>query len=419
MRAERAWIDPGMGRANLWDMRLPTLVGRVVGVVAVLSVALATRAQDNSTSALINQALDKNVNLQIDGVLPTVLKTIEDQTGVRITPTNDVYDLLPWGEQTNIKAKIENQTLRAALSAITHKLGLYWELGQFEVIVKPMPALARLGRRATVAELAALDLLTNTPLGEHKEQMTVQELVNAIDQKLSAIKSPALSVQIRSGDPDDPQAGTIKLDTPMNIRRDATIAEAMQDMTRQSNATWYPWGKDIVIVPKQQQIRLQLDKTITARYTGQDISKVLDSLSQKAGVPFQVEPGAYQRVPPDYRSIKMDLDNASIRQVLDDIRGFTGLDYVVKPDGIYVWNQNPNPTPNVRGGNDPVIATIEADGGLSVFLRESDLPPDVVEYLKHKKEEEVARLRKRMKDENFTPTTQPATQTAVRPHEGQ
>lgn len=400
-------------------MAFSTVATRAVAILAVLSFALVAKADDNSTSALINQALDKNVNLQLDGVLPTVLKTIEDQTGVRITPTNDVYDLLPWGEQTNIKAKIENQTLRSALSAITHKLGLNWELGQFDVIIKPMPALARLGRRATVAELQALDLLTNTPLGEHKDQMTVQELVNAIDQKLATIKNPPLSIQLRSGDPDDPQAGTIKLDTPINVRRDATLAEALQDMTRQSDATWYPWGKDIVIVPKQQQIRLQLDKTITARYTGQDISKVLDSLSQKAGVPFQVEPGAYQRVPPEYRSIKLDLDNASIRQVLDDIRGFTGLDYVVKPDGIYIWNQNPNPTSAARGGNDPVIATIEADGGLQIFLRESDLPSDVVEYLKHKKEEEVARLRRRMKDENFTPATQPATQTAARPHDAQ
>jgi len=398
-------------------MPFPRFFLRAFAIVAVLGCVVAAGADDNSTSALINQALDKNVSLQLDGVLPTVLKTIEDQTGVRITPTDQVYDLLPWGEQTNIKAKIENQTLRSALSAITHKLGLNWELGQFDVVIKPMPALARLGRRATVAELQALDLLTNTPLGEHKEQMTVQELVGAIDQKLAAIKTPSLSVQLRSGDPDDPQAGTIKLDTQVNIRRDATLAEALQDMMRQSDATWYPWGKDIVIVPKQQQIRLQLDKTITARYTGQDISKVLDSLSQKAGVPFQVEPGAYQRVPPEYRSIKLDLDNASIRQVLDDIRGFTGLDYVVKPDGIYIWNQNPNPMAAARAGNDPVIAAIEADGGLQVFMRESDLPADVAEYLKHKKEEEIARLRRRMKEENFSPATQPATQPAAHPHD--
>ncbi|HSU68045.1 MAG TPA: DUF4974 domain-containing protein [Tepidisphaeraceae bacterium] len=382
----------------------------LLAVLLVCASVSAAPSQENSTSALINEALDKNVSLQLDGVLPDVLKTIESKTGVRIDAPDQVYDLLPWGEQTNIKAKIENQTLRAALTAITQKLGLYWELGQFDVSLKPMPALARLGRRATVSELQALDLLTTTPLGDHPDQMTVKALVDAIDKRLAQIKSPSLVTDLRAGDPADPQAGSIKLDAPINVRRDATLSEALQDMSRQTDATWYPWGKDIVIVPKQQQIRLQLDKTITARYNGQDISKVLDILSRRSGVPFQIEPGAFQRVPQEYRSIKLDLENATVRQVLDDIRGLTGLEYVVKPEGIYVWNQNPNPSPAAQGGaGDPVIAMLEADGGLQILLRVSDLPPDVVAYLAHKKDDEVARLRKRMKDEGFNP---PATQPA-------
>lgn len=388
---------------------------RVFALIVLLAgVAFAAQNDDNSTSALINQALDKNVTLQLDGVLPTVLKTIEDKTGVHIAPTDQVYDLLPWGEQTNIKAKIENQTLRAALTAITHKLGLGWELGQYEVWLKPMPALSRLGRRATVAELQALDLLMTTPLGEHKEQMTVQELVNLIDQQLAGIKSPSLVVELRAGDPSDAQAGVIELGKSIGVRRNATISEALQDMSRQTDATWYPWGKDIVIVPKQQQVRLQLDKTITARYNGQDISKVLDSLSQKAGVPFEIEPGAFQRVPPEYRVIKVDSDNATIRQVLDDIRGFTGLNYVVKSDGIYIWNQNANPTTGLRGGgNDPVVLMLELDGGLQLLMRESEVPADLQSYLAHKKAEEIQRMRRRMKDEGYSPTTAPATQPTV------
>ena len=357
--------------------------------------------------ALINQALDKNVSLQLDGVLPTVLKTIEDQTGVRITPSDQVYDLLPWGEQTNIKAKIENQTLRSALSAITHKLGLYWELGQFDVVIKPMPALARLGRRATVAELQALDLLTTSPLGEHKEQMTVQELVSAIDQKLAAIKTPSLAVQLRSGDPDDAQAGTIKLDTQMNIRRDATLAEALQDMTRQSDATWYPWGKDIVIVPKQQQIRLQLDKTITAALHGPGHQQGARQSLAEGG---RAVPGGAGGVSARAAGVSQHQARSGQRQHpagagrhsrvhRPGLRREAGRDLHLEPE--------PQPTANARGGNDPVIATIEADGGLAVFLRESDLPADVAEYLKHKKDEEVARLRRRMKDENFSPRRGP------------
>jgi hypothetical protein len=389
---------------------------RVLTLLLLLAAVASAAKEDNSTSALINEALDKNVSLQLDGVLPDVLKTIENKTGVRIEAPDQVYDLLPWGEQTNIKAKIENQTLGAALTAITQKLGLHWELGQFEVTLKPMPALARLGRRATVSELQALDLLTITPLGPHPEQMTIQELVDRIDQQLATIKSPALVVELRAGDPSDPQAGIIQLDKQFSVRRDATLSQALQDMSRQTDATWYPWGKDIVIVPKQQQIRLQLEKTITARFNGQDISKVLDSLSQKSGVPFQIEPGAFQRVPPEYRSIKVESDNATIRQVLDDIRGFTGLDYVVKSDGIYIWNQNPNPVPVAArgGGNDPVVVMLELDGGLQILLRESEIPADVQAFLAHKKSEEVQRLRRRMHDEGFVPTTQPASQPVLK-----
>ena len=62
-------------------------------------------------------------------VLPVVLKHIEDKTGVRITPFDDLYDLLPWGEQTNLHISFEQKTLRVALTAISRKLGLVWEKG--------------------------------------------------------------------------------------------------------------------------------------------------------------------------------------------------------------------------------------------------------------------------------------------------
>src|SRR5579864_2410852 len=131
-------------------MPLSGVAMRVILILCLLAgVASAQLKQDNTTSALINEALDKQVSLKLDGVLPQVLKSIEDKTGVRIATTDQVYDLLPWGEQTNVKVKVENKTLRDALTAISRKLGLLWGLGQFEVTLKPMPALARLGRRAT------------------------------------------------------------------------------------------------------------------------------------------------------------------------------------------------------------------------------------------------------------------------------
>ena len=87
------------------------------------------------------------------------METIKQTTGVPIIAAAGVYDLLPWGEQTNISAKIQNQTLRGALEAITRKLGLTFVLQDEAVELQPMPALKRLGRRASVEELDLLDAL--------------------------------------------------------------------------------------------------------------------------------------------------------------------------------------------------------------------------------------------------------------------
>ncbi|HEX4125256.1 MAG TPA: hypothetical protein VHY37_11060, partial [Tepidisphaeraceae bacterium] len=72
-------------------------------ILSLLVLPAAVRAEDNS--ALINQALDKDVKLDVDAVLPAVIKAIEDQTGVPIRADSDVYDLLPWGDQTNVSAR--------------------------------------------------------------------------------------------------------------------------------------------------------------------------------------------------------------------------------------------------------------------------------------------------------------------------
>ena len=316
---------------------------RIVPVLfLVLVSAVATlHAQSGDTSALINQALDKNVSLNEDAVLPVVLKHIEDKTGVRITPSDDLYDLLPWGEQTNLHISFEQKTLRVALTAIARKLGLVWDLGKFDISLKPMPALQRLGRRATIAELNGLELLRSTNLTGWKESMTTRELLMQIDRQLAHIKDPAIALDIRAGDPADAQAGLINMDKPVAIPRDTPLAIVLEDLTRQSDATWYPWGARIVVVPKEQHVRMLLDKSVTAHFNGADIGKVLEELANASGTSFKIEAGAFQRVPPEYRNIKLDLENATVRQALENIRGVTGLDYIVNADGVYVRNQNP------------------------------------------------------------------------------
>src|SRR5439155_6967580 len=145
---------------------------RLVVALLLFLCILPTRLRAEQTSALINQQLDQPFELTLkDKPLPQALKEIGSATGVRIDPTESAYSLLPWGEQTTINARIANQSLRDALTAIARKLGLMFVLKDDYVELRPVPALARLGRRATLPELAVLDLLGSTQLALSSEHI--------------------------------------------------------------------------------------------------------------------------------------------------------------------------------------------------------------------------------------------------------
>jgi hypothetical protein len=365
----------------------------------LLSLSFLTVAPAQNTSALINEQLDKLTSLDINGVLPQVVQSIQHDTGVPIEVAPSVYDLLPWGDQTNITAKIENQTLRQALDAITRKLGLTYALKDEFLELDPMPALARLGRRATVEELQSLDLLADNPLNLSGDRTTVHALIDSLDHRLIDLKSP-FAIENRPGD-------TVVQDQIVFVPRNATMMDGLEALVKQTRATWYPWGKSIVIVPKEEQIHNQLEKTITVHYPGTDVSQVLTELSQKADVPFEIEPGAIQRIVPEFRKIRLDLYDASITKALEAIAGFTGLGYVVNDKGVYIWNQSNNPASAPR---DPIIGILPLDNGMQILIPKSQVPEDVQEYLQSKTQGELDRIREQMKKENFKPaTTQPAT----------
>lgn len=378
------------------------MIRRLAFLTFLLSIIAWSSAQD--TSALINEALDKLVKLQFEDnvVLPEAMKGISDTTGVPIEADPDVWELLPWGEQTTIKATIENQTLREALAAITRTLGLTFEVRDEFVQIQPMPALRRLGRRSTVDELSALNLLAGTPIALQSEQPTVKQLVAAIDQQLMDLKSP-YAVEFRAGD-------TVATGSSVYVPRGATIMDALEALAKDTAATWYPWGKSIVIVPKVDQVRNQLARTLTLRYNDADVSQVLMELSQRSGVNFTIEPGAVQRISPEFRRVRLVLDNASVQQALEHIAGFTGLAYVVRDDGVHLWNPSNQPAGAAR---DPAVGIVTLDNGMQIIVKESQVPQDMREYLKSRTQRELDKIRAMMDEEGFVPTTRPATAPAA------
>lgn len=379
---------------------------RLIAVATCLSLALlsalpALAQVRTSSSALISEQLDQLIKLDLNKTpLPQVLKTIEAQTDVPIRVTDDVYDILPWGKQTPITASLENLKLREALDAIGNKLGLQFELREEYVECAPQPPLRRLGRRATLEELRTLDVVKSRTLTRSAASMTLADLAKSIDDTLlelersrTAASSPMkIMLELRT-------AANVDLNkTSVVLPRGATIAQALDVFDQQSPMTWYPWGDSIVVLPKQDVIQHLLDRVVTLRYDGIDINTVLLDLSKRTNVPFQIEPGAIQRVPPEFRIIKLSAD-ATIRQSLESLQGYTGLGYVVTDEGVYIWNQNSSPSANRRGR---VVATVQV-GDLSVLVYEDQLSPEALEELKARQAEKVAQL-------EATLTGKPATQ---------
>ena len=167
------------------------------------------------------------------------------------------------------------------------------------------------------------------------DRPTVRDVLAAVDGRLRAAKSP-FAVEDRAPDS--------VLGQRIGVARNATVLAALEAVVAQTSVTWYPWGQSIVALPKEQQVRAQLQHTVSARYSGADVAQVLMDLGQRAGVTFDVEPGAYQRVPAAYRHVSLLLDNATVQSALESIGGYTGLGFDVTADGVHVYNQfTPDP----------------------------------------------------------------------------
>ncbi len=281
-------------------------------------------------SALIGQALDKPLSdkpFEFNGTLPQLIQSLGDMTGVRIEVSDAAYDLLPWGDQTTITTRFEHQTLRQALAAVCQKLGLRFDLQSEAILLRPLPALRRLARRCTLDELNALDLLARTPLSPAQLHTTAAALLASIDSKL--LNSP-YAIENRAFDPGDL--------TTVNVSRNASLLDAMEEISIQTRATWYPWGKNLVVLKKTDEIRMRLAKRMTTRFNGDDVGDVLLELQRDSGVPFQIQPAAFQKIPAKFRVIQLTVDDASIHQILESICGVTGLAYTITDDGVRITN---------------------------------------------------------------------------------
>jgi hypothetical protein len=197
------------------------------------------------------------------------------------------------------------------------------------VELRPMPALQRLGRRATVDELGVLDLLASNPLqgaaananppaaGGAQGRQTISQVLQAVDQRLIELKSP-----VRGRIPR--RLVGVKDNQPISVPRNATIAEALDAIAKETPLAWGPWGHSVLVKPKEAWVRDQLEKPITRRFVGDGRRAGAERLAASGGVEVTIEPGAFQRLPQPARRLDLELVNTTIREALDKIAASRG-----------------------------------------------------------------------------------------------
>jgi hypothetical protein len=283
---------------------------------------------------LLNQALDSQVGeLTVQGGLLDVMKSIETQTGMRLEAAPSVWDALPWGQDTSVKVHVKNVSVRQALDLVVRRLGLTYRLGQEAVVLEPLPALARIGRRATLEELQALDALASTPLGSAGDDDSVSLLLAVVDAKLRGI-SPPEAIQKRASADDE-------MDKKIHLAQNATLLEALEEITNQTGATWYPWGNRLVVVSKLEATRTLLTKRLSRRFADEPLPQVLEELSEFSGVEFHYSPGVMRQVPEKYQRLTLSLEDATVEEILQTISGATGLKFEATGDGVNVTYAGP------------------------------------------------------------------------------
>jgi hypothetical protein len=297
-----------------------------ISLLVIFTYLPVARGQ-TSSSALIGRALDTQmVEFSARGGLLEVMKSIENQTGVRIEAEPSVWEALPWGQDTTIGIHVKNTTVRQTLDVLARRLGLTYRLAEEAIVLEPSPALLRLGRRATLDEVHTLDLLAITLLQMPTESPTIGEMLGAVDARLGTF---GLAIQDRAFD-------TQGLAQTIHIARNATLADALDEIDQQTAATWYPWGKTVVVSGKIDAVRLRLGKHVTRRFRDAGLEQVLADLAQYSGVEFTFAPGVLQNVPGKYRHVNLTLDEATVDQTLQILSGATGLRFTPSDQGIDV-----------------------------------------------------------------------------------
>ncbi len=352
--------------------------------------------------ARILQALDQPTDLNVQDIpIRQALDKLGTETGIPIQLAPGCLSLLPYGSQTKLTATIQKRPLRESLTALLRPLGLEFVPTARAVTIQPTPPLERIGRRATWEELATLEKLSSQPM--------TPELFSS------------LRLQFQDGGGDAVTNGT-RLAQAVSAVGHGVAAQVLERACDACEWTWYPEGPFVVILSKTRQVERQLNRRVSVKYVQTLLPEALADLASRAGVLVRFDPGVLSSLPPQAgERFSLSMENATVRQALEVIAGETGLRYVVEPDGVRMTRPGGPAATTPAGGMGPAQveaaaqATVAAlrsnsivgqltfplpDGSsYTLFIRESDLPPEVNALRQAKITKTVNQIRQKLHSE--------------------
>ena len=195
----------------------------------------------------------------------------------------------------------------------------------------------------------------------------------------------------------------VKKQLPMSIFR---ALETYCDLTHQlwfaeSDPLSSTGGATIHLMTMREWIKRQLDRPIQVNFVNTPFDQVVAELSHLTGIRFVPEPGLYQAFP----ALNLSSVNSSVAQTLEALAGTTRIVYDIRDDSILLHvaggesSAQNAATQNGSSKPDNIIGHVEVPtgpGGVAtdIFIRESDLPPELNELRKKKIAEAVEALRK-------------------------
>lgn len=359
-------------------------------IFTLLLLTTPAAAQESvDVHTLLEDVLNQPAQLSLQNVrLTDLLARLEEQTGVAVRMAPEVMALLPQGGDTVFtQAQFGQVSLREGLTGLFTGLGMRIEVQRDAIAVTPKPALWRIGRRATWGELDVLGELAGLKPGSADADL---ERIHARAQFQVPQRNPwtLLSARIK-------EVGAGRGDEVLDIACAAL------------GWSWYPSEDKIIVQPIQAQFDRQLQRPITLRAQRKPFAQVLEDIGRQCGVPVQVDPTALSALAPATRDrFTLTMEGYPAAEALNQIASNARLTYILTADGVLFYDpasggaRAPTSPPDngQKPSDDRVVGLIPVAIGtgpvIQVLVRESDLPPELLEELQHRKAEVIEALRR-------------------------